>query len=334
MTAPELIRRGSRGEAVRDLQQRLVSLGHDLTGDDLGDFGPATERAVLAFQHHRRVRVDGLVGNETWSALVESGYTLGDRLLYFRRPMLRGDDVAELQRRLNALGFDAGREDGIFGRGTLAALIEYQRNAGLPADGICGHNTIAAIARVSTLADGEVSAVREREALRHAPRSLVGRRVFVTATPGFIALGETVGRYLRQLGADVVVDTSGVDDSTLAAAANEYDAELFLSIRTGDRRGCRCADYASGRFRSEAGFRIATALCNELSRALHTDAEVCGRTYTALRETRMAAIVCELLEEGDVPAMRDLVAHAGAVGRAIVDGIKHGIETPADADNA
>ena len=44
----------------------------------------------------------------------------------------------------------------------------------------------------------------------------------------------------------------------------------------------------------------------------------------------MAAIVCELLEEGDVPAMRDLVAHAGAVGRAIVDGIKHGIETPAD----
>ena len=174
--------------------------------------------------------------------------------------------------------------------------------------------------------------MREREALRHAPRSLVGRRVFVTATPGFIALGETVGRYLRQLGADVVVDTSGVDDSTLAAAANEYDAELFLSIRTGDRRGCRCAHYASGRFRSEAGFRIATALCNELSRALHTDAEVCGRTYTALRETRMAAIVCELLEEGDVPAMRDLVAHAGAVGRAIVDGIKHGIETPADTN--
>jgi len=332
MTVPELLRRGSRGEAVRDLQQRLVSLGHDLAGDDLGSFGTATERAVLEFQHHRRVRVDGIVGNETWSALVESGYALGDRLLYFRRPMLRGDDVAELQRRLNALGFDAGREDGIFGRGTLAALIEYQRNAGLPADGICGHTTIAAIARVSTLAGGEVSAVRERETLRHAPRSLVGRRVFVIATPGFIALGETVGRHLRQLGADVVVDTSGVDDSTLASAANDYGAELFLSIRTGDRRGCRCAHYASGRFRSEAGFRLASALCDELSQVLHADAEVCGRTYTALRETRMAAVVCELLEEGDVAAMREVVGHAGAIGHAIVDGIRRGTESLAGGD--
>ena len=36
--------------------------------------------------------------------------------------MLRGDDVSELQRRLNALGFDAGREDGILGPETEAAL--------------------------------------------------------------------------------------------------------------------------------------------------------------------------------------------------------------------
>jgi N-acetylmuramoyl-L-alanine amidase len=330
MAAPALIRRGCRGEDVRDLQQRLVSLGHDLAGDDAGDFGPATERAVLAFQHHRGVHVDGIVGRETWAALVESGYALGDRLLYFRRPMLRGDDVAALQRHLNALGFDAGREDGILGRATVGALTEFQRNSGLPADGICGHTTIAALARVSTLADGEVSAVREREALRHAPRSLVDRRVFVTATPGFIALGETVGRFLRQLGADVVIDTSGASDSALAAAANEYTAELFLAIRSGDRSGCRCAYFASGRFRSEAGYRIASAVRDELSRALDTEAETCGRTYTALRETRMAAVVCELLEDGDVHAMRELVAHAWNVGRAIVDGIKRGIEAPTD----
>ena len=50
--------------------------------------------------------------------------------------MLRGDDVAELQQRLCTLGFDTGRVDGIFGDATVRALGEFQRNAGLPVDGI------------------------------------------------------------------------------------------------------------------------------------------------------------------------------------------------------
>ena len=107
--------------------------------------------------------------------------------------MLRGDDVAELQRRLNALGFDAGREDGIFGRANArrADRVPTQRRTSRRRH-LRRQRRSPRLARVGTLADGEVSAVREREALRRAPRSLVGRRVFVTATPGFIALGETV----------------------------------------------------------------------------------------------------------------------------------------------
>jgi N-acetylmuramoyl-L-alanine amidase len=328
MTAPALIRLGSRGEDVRDLQRRLAAVGLSLSPDDLGVFGTATEQAVQEFQTRRGLRVDGIVGRETWSALVESGFELGDRLLYFRRPMLRGDDVTELQRRLNALGFDAGREDGILGRATAAALTEFQRNAGLPADGICGDTTIAALARVGGMADGEVSAVREREALRRAPRSVVGRRVFVTATPGFMALGETVARFLRQHGAEVVVDTSGTDDSSLAATANDYGAELFLAVRSGDQPGCRCAYFASGRFRSEAGYRVAVAIAEAVGEVLGTEAEAVGRTYGVLRETRMAAVVCELLQDGDVAAMRQVVANAAAVGRAILNGVRSSSEAP------
>ena len=44
--------------------------------------------------------------------------------------MLRGDDVAELQQDLGALGFDAGRVDGIFGPRTKDALEQFQRNIG------------------------------------------------------------------------------------------------------------------------------------------------------------------------------------------------------------
>ena len=46
----------------------------------------------------------------------------------------------------------------------------------------------------------------------------------------------------------------------------------------------------------------------------------------------MAAVVCELAERGDVEAMRRLVARAGDVGRAIVTGVRRGIEEPPPDD--
>src|SRR5204863_736792 len=135
-----------------------------------GQFAEATERAVRTFQEARGLRVDGVCGRQTWSTLVEAGWALGDRLLYHRSPPLRGDDVAVLQRRLGALGFDAGRVDGIFGVRTSAALAEFQRNAGLTSDAICGPATLAVLARVRARSEDPipVADVRERETLRRS----------------------------------------------------------------------------------------------------------------------------------------------------------------------
>lgn len=57
-----LLQRGSKGDAVRTLQTLL-----DIVAD--GDFGPATERAVKAFQSGRGLGADGIVGLYTWKAL-------------------------------------------------------------------------------------------------------------------------------------------------------------------------------------------------------------------------------------------------------------------------
>ena len=83
-----------------DVQHRLTAILPGTPVDADGIFGPATRAALEAFQRLRGLRVDGVCGPQTWNTLVEAGFRMGDRFLYRRTPMLRGDDVAELQQRL------------------------------------------------------------------------------------------------------------------------------------------------------------------------------------------------------------------------------------------
>jgi peptidoglycan hydrolase-like protein with peptidoglycan-binding domain len=73
LSDPAVLRPGSRGEAVRDLQVRLGALGHEIPLVEAGDYGEATEQVVRTFQSTRGLRVDGICGPQTWSAVVESG---------------------------------------------------------------------------------------------------------------------------------------------------------------------------------------------------------------------------------------------------------------------
>lgn len=63
-----LIGKGSEGELVRVLQATLTKYGHDLDFD--GDFGTLTDKAVRSFQTSHGLDADGIVGFNTWSALL------------------------------------------------------------------------------------------------------------------------------------------------------------------------------------------------------------------------------------------------------------------------
>jgi peptidoglycan hydrolase-like protein with peptidoglycan-binding domain len=77
--AGPLLRSGSRGPAVAAIQKELKRLGYDLgtsgpNGDGIdGQFGPATTRAVRAFQEAQGIGVDGTIGTDTWGKLAEVG---------------------------------------------------------------------------------------------------------------------------------------------------------------------------------------------------------------------------------------------------------------------
>lgn len=178
------VRQGTRGAAVEDIQRRLLLLGYDLgpTGID-GVFFGRTADAVRAFQESHSLSEDGIVGDETWSALVDATFTFGDRTLYLRLPHFHGRDVGVLQQALNVLGFACGRTDGIFGAFTERAVREFQRNAGLPDDGIVGTDTVRTLSNLKHVWEGKearphsaarVAAARAAEVLTHVSMVTVG----------------------------------------------------------------------------------------------------------------------------------------------------------------
>src|SRR5438093_13123301 len=63
-----ILKQGSSGPDVTELQQKLKDLGFDPNGVD-GNFGPGTRDAVIAFQQSKGLQADGIAGRDTMAAL-------------------------------------------------------------------------------------------------------------------------------------------------------------------------------------------------------------------------------------------------------------------------
>ncbi|TMK85767.1 MAG: N-acetylmuramoyl-L-alanine amidase [Actinobacteria bacterium] len=319
MLVMETLARGARGEAVLDIQTRLGSLGYPIDPSEHAWFGEATERAVRRFQERRHLIVNGVVDEHTWGELVEAGYSVGDRILYLRYPYFRGDDVRDIQASLNLLGFDAGREDGIFGERTDRAVHEFQRNVGLPPDGIVGVTTVEALSRLRPVGPGPGRAeVREAEALRRLSASIRGARIAIdpghgpgdagTAGPGglseadlSILLSEAVSGELGRRGAVPFLLRGADEDPSAgerAARANQLGVEVLIAIHAGtddDPATSGASSFYFGRegWHSQAGRRLAELIQQELAREGRPDRGAHPKSLSILRETQMPAVHVE-----------------------------------------
>jgi N-acetylmuramoyl-L-alanine amidase len=344
------IRIGDLGEPVRDVQHRLVSLGFRVDPGELeGWFGPTTQTAVREFQQQRGLPSDGLVGPDTWAELVEAGYRLGDRTLYLRSPASRGDDVRELQRRLNALGFDAGKEDGIFGQRTSDGAMEFQRNVGARPDGIVGLDTVDTLEGLRPSIDGPSRAVvREEEAVRRMDASLAGSTVAIdpghgAGEPGNEApdgleeqevamwLAEALAAELERRGAVPVLLRAASENppvSARAQRANALEAAVCVSLHVNagepEAEGSTCFFYGTPTTHSPGGRRLAEVIQEELtSRLAVQDGRVHPMSLAILRETRMPAVQvepCFVTNAAEVERLRDGL-YRGRVAGAIAEGI-------------
>ncbi len=145
-TPEPVIRSGATGESVVKLQTRLQELGY-YTGTVDGQFGPGTRSAVIAFQQRNNLQADGIVGPATTEVLYS-----GDALPAITpvptpvpTPTPDTTSIAAIQQRLKDLGYYTGTVDGISGPGTRKAIMLFQEQHGLTADGIYGPATAAVL---------------------------------------------------------------------------------------------------------------------------------------------------------------------------------------------
>jgi N-acetylmuramoyl-L-alanine amidase len=199
-----------------------------------------------------------------------------------------------MQSMLSRLGFDCGRTDGIYGPLAVRAVSEFQQNCGLVPDGVCTREVVIALHRVSThTGDGPgIAVLRETESLSDL-RANTQRRIVIGSYAGMAAVSQQVLRRCRE---DYELVTLVESDATSQAqTANRFSADVYLGFEAATDEACVVQYYEVPNFVSVGGRSLANAICEQLRQrvpeiVVHTE----GIRHSALRETRMPAVLCSL----------------------------------------
>ncbi|MBE9053020.1 peptidoglycan-binding protein [Nostocales cyanobacterium LEGE 11386] len=159
------LKKGNKNSQVISLQQKLQAAGyfkHSVTGY----FGTVTEAAVIKFQKDNGLVADGIAGTQTLSAIASglgkpksppaltntastlvtnNQSQLGNSTQLLRKGN-KNSQVMSLQQKLQTSGYLQESITGYFGTATEAAVVRFQKDHGLVADGIAGPLTLSALA--------------------------------------------------------------------------------------------------------------------------------------------------------------------------------------------
>ncbi len=193
---PLLLKEGSTGTAVRNVQTKLRDLGYMKTVD--GKFEAGTKRAVIAFQNRNGLPADGVVGQATMNKLNSKNAVRAastpkptQTVRVTATPRInenvilelgsRGSDVRKMQERLIELGYLNGKPTGVFNEATEAAVIAFQKRNVSYYDGKAGPMTLSKLysssAQRTSSSAGTIGTVLENgiknsEAVRSLQRRL------------------------------------------------------------------------------------------------------------------------------------------------------------------
>lgn len=142
--ADDVMRPGDEGDNVKQLQTLLTTYGY-YEGEIDGKYGSGTTDAVKLFQKNNNLKQDGKAGPKTMAKLTGDKVITPEDVEAARAAWLKkgddGDDVKVLQQHLKDTLFYTGKIDSVFGDDVHAAVVQFQKAAGIQADGIAGEKT-------------------------------------------------------------------------------------------------------------------------------------------------------------------------------------------------
>lgn len=244
---------GSSGSKVKTMQQRLISLGW-LEGKADGEYGGATQAAVQAFQKSSGLWADGIAGPDTleklYSASAKKSSTPASSIGETLEEGMSGNAVRALQKRLKELGYLTGSVDGDFGSATKTAVIAFQRNNGLTADGKAGTATLNKLYQEDLVKesdskkddDSEVSSTgyvvlregSEGDAVRKLQQALKQLGYYSGSVDGSYGSGTTSAVQAFQRANDLTVD-GAAGPSTQRALYGTSSSITYATLREGDK---------------------------------------------------------------------------------------------------
>ena len=152
----ETLKKGSKGSAVKQLQQRLKQLGYYNNTID-GDYGSSTVSAVKAFQKKNGLSQTGTADEKTLDKIYStSAINAKDKVedadtsTTLKRGS-KGSEVKKLQQRLKDLGYYNSTVDGDYGSGTVSAVKAFQKKNGLSQTGTADETTLTKVYSSSAL---------------------------------------------------------------------------------------------------------------------------------------------------------------------------------------
>tara|TARA_Y100000992_G_C21244955_1_gene482765 strand:+ start:24 stop:932 length:909 start_codon:yes stop_codon:yes gene_type:complete len=129
-------------DELLDLSNKIQAAGYQLPADSV-EYKSLVELFLNDYNIEKTISKENL-----WLELLNHGYDLGDRILNFSNPVLRGSDVEELQEMLSRLGFYSEPINSEYTKELMKAVETFQENRGLGVDGVVGLNTAVEIKKL------------------------------------------------------------------------------------------------------------------------------------------------------------------------------------------
>ena len=291
LTSAAYVVKGNSHANVAAVQTRLSTLGYYTSTVD-GAWGSRTSAAVRKFQTAYGLKADGVVGGATERALglslpITGGITKGKTDF----------NVAAVQARLKTFGYYRSTVDGMWGKGTLTAVMRYQSDGGLAVDGVVGGGTARklGITLYNVEKSGGIVKGKTAENIRKLQTALKSIGYYTSTVDG--AWGRRTMCAVMSYQSDHGLTVDGVVGSATEKA-------LGITLGTGSSGGTGSTD------------NVSESDLNLLARCVYGESR--GEPYTG--QVAVAAVVLNRVRSSKFPnTIKGVIYQAGAF-TAVSDG--------------